>query len=430
LQVQSIAREDLMDKKIKILTLSDHPLSPSGVGTQTKYFIEALIKTGKFQFVSLGGAMKHDNYDAQKIAPYEDDWIVIPVDGYGDDKKIRSIIRNEKPDILWFMTDPRFYEWLWFMENEIRPLMPMVYYHVWDNHPAPLFNRAFYLSNDLIVSISKVTHEVVSEAAPEVENIYHPHAVNPDVFKPKTEAEISQLMEKSFPQDKEDRMLFFWNNRNARRKQSGSLLFWFNEFADEVGRDKVRLVMHTDPNDMHGQPLQHIIQKLGNDGTMMVSNSKVPPESLADMYNMASCTINISDAEGFGLATLESLSCQTPIIVTMTGGLQEQVTDGKNWFGIGIEPASKAIIGSQQVPYIYEDRISKEDFKAALHKMYNMNKEERQQMGKMGRAHVEKNYNFDKYCEEWVKIITDVHEKHGSWENRKGYTSWEMTELT
>ena len=30
-------------KKKKILVLSDHPLSPSGVGTQTKYFIEALL---------------------------------------------------------------------------------------------------------------------------------------------------------------------------------------------------------------------------------------------------------------------------------------------------------------------------------------------------------------------------------------------------
>ena len=35
--------------------------------------------------------------------------------------------------------------------------------------------------------------------------------------------------------------------------------------------------------------------------------------------------MNISDAEGFGLATLESLACETPIIVNMTGGLQEQV---------------------------------------------------------------------------------------------------------
>ena len=419
-----------MDKKIKILTLSDHPLSPSGVGTQTKYFIEALLKTGKFQFVCLGGAIKHENYDAQKIAPYEDDWMVIPIDGYGDAPKIRSIIRNEKPDILWFMTDPRFYEWLWFMENEIRPNIPMVYYHVWDNHPAPIFNRPFYLSNDLVVSISKVTHEVVSEAAPEVENIYHPHAVDSNIFKPKTQDEIANLKKQSFPEDKEDRMLFFWNNRNARRKQSGSLLFWFNEFANEVGRDKVRLVMHTDPNDPHGQPLHHIIERLGNDGTMMESNTKVPPKTLADMYNMANCTVNISDAEGFGLATLESLSCETPIIVTMTGGLQEQVTDGEEWFGIGIEPSSKTVIGSQQVPYIYEDRINKEDFKAALHKIYNMTPDERQELGKKGRNHVMKNYSFEKYCDKWVEIMTEVYEKHGSWDERKGYNAWELKELT
>ena len=418
-----------MEKKIKVLTLSDHPLSPSGVGTQTKYFIEALLKTGKFQFVCFGGAMKHRDYSAQKVDPYGDDWVIIPIDGYGDPEKLRAAIRSEKPDIVWFMTDPRFYEWLWFMENEVRPLAPMVYYHVWDNHPAPMFNRPFYLSNDLIVSISKVTRDVVTEAAPEVENIYHPHAVDSDIFKPGTQDEIEKLRQNNFSKDKDQRTLFFWNNRNARRKQSGTLLFWFNEFANEVGREKVRLIMHTDPNDAHGQPLQHIIEKLGEDGTLMISNSKVPPQILANMYNMADCTINIADAEGFGLATLESLSCGTPIIATMTGGLQEQVTDGENWFGVGIEPSSKAIIGSQQVPYIYEDRISKEDFKAALHKIYNMTPEERKQLGEMGREHVEKNYSFEKYCEGWIEIMTEVYEKHGSWDTRKNHKTWEFREV-
>ena len=56
-------------KKIKVLTLSDHPLSPSGVGSQTKYFIEALLKTGRYEFVSFGGAMKHQDYTPMKIDP-------------------------------------------------------------------------------------------------------------------------------------------------------------------------------------------------------------------------------------------------------------------------------------------------------------------------------------------------------------------------
>tara|TARA_R110002020_G_scaffold475977_3_gene715298 strand:+ start:4037 stop:5293 length:1257 start_codon:yes stop_codon:yes gene_type:complete len=418
-----------MQKKIKVLTLSDHPLSPSGVGTQTKYFIEALLKTGKFQFICLGGAVKHRSYEPQKVSPFEDDWTIIPIDGYGDAQKIRSIIRNEKPDLLWFMTDPRFYEWLWFMENEIRPLMPMVYYHVWDNHPAPVFNRPFYLSNDLVVSISKVTHEIVSEAAPEVANIYHPHAVDPEVFKPLSREDITLVREKNLG-DNKDKVVFFWNNRNARRKQSGSLVFWFNEWANKVGRENVCLIMHTDPNDVHGQPLEHLIEHVGNDGVIMVSNTKVPPNILANMYNMADCTINISDAEGFGLATLESLSCGTPIIVNMTGGLQEQVTDGEEWFGVGIEPSSKAIIGSQQVPYIYEDRISKEDFHSALDRIYEMSKTEREEMGLKGRQHIEKNYNFEKYCHGWMDIMMDMHEKHGSWGSREGYKPWDFREVT
>ena len=105
--------------------------------------------------------------------------------------------------------------------------------------------------------------------------------------------------------------------------------------------------MHTDLRDPHGQPLDVLAGHLGLDkGQVMFSTQKVPPESLAAIYNMADVVVNISDAEGFGLGTLEALSCETPIIVNMTGGLQEQVTDGEDWFGIGIEPASKAIIGS------------------------------------------------------------------------------------
>ena len=42
-----------MTKKIKVLTLGDHPLSPSGVGTQSKNVFESLLKSGKFEILSL-----------------------------------------------------------------------------------------------------------------------------------------------------------------------------------------------------------------------------------------------------------------------------------------------------------------------------------------------------------------------------------------
>lgn len=416
-------------EKKKILFISDHPMAPSGVGTQTKYVIESLMQTGRYKVVCLGGAMKHNDYSPQKVSPWGEDWVVYPVDGYGTPEMIRSALFNERPDMIWFMTDPRFYGWLWSMENEIRPHIPMVYYHVWDNYPYPTYNKSSYDSTDVIASISKVTYDIVNNVSPSVENHYVPHAVDSKVFVPLSDSDITELKNKQFGEN-DSRVTFFWNNRNARRKMTGSLIFWFNEFAEQVGPENVRLLMHTDPTDQHGQNLNGIISNLGaDDGRILISKEKVSPEILASMYNMADCTLNISDAEGFGLATLESLSCQTPIIVNMTGGLQEQVTNGKDWFGIGIEPSSKAVIGSQTVPFIYEDRISKEDFISALKKMYNMTSGERKLLGMKGRNHVVENYNFNNFKKQWVNLIDSVVENHGSWDTRQGYESWEIKEI-
>ena len=423
-------------RKIKVLTISDHPLSPSGVGTQTKYVIEALLRSGKFEVVSLGGAIRHPDHQPQKTEEWGDLWTIYPVDGYGTPDAVRSILRTERPDILWFMTDPRFFGWLWMIEQEVRPLVPLIYYHVWDNKPYPMFNQKFYDSNDMVVTISKVTDDIVANVSPTVAREYLPHAVDGSVFAPMAQDEINAFKKVFFkiPEGEEDnKFTFFWNNRNARRKQTGSIMWWFKDFLDEVGHDKARLLMHTDPKDQHGQDMIAIMERTGmTEGQILLSTQKIPPQQLAKMYNAVDCTINVSDAEGFGLATLESLSCGTPIIVNMTGGLQDQVTDGTKWFGIGIEPSSKAIIGSQDVPYIYEDRISKEDFINALKEMYNMSAADRSALGLSGREFTLNNFNFQNFGQRWVNLLEEVHENFGSWnhpEGRKNYKGWEHTEL-
>ena len=417
-----------MTKK-KILVLSDHPLSPSGVGTQTRYMIEALLKTGKYEFVCLGGAMKHQDYTPKQVEGWGKDWRIFPVDGYGTPEIIRSLLQKEKPDLLWFMTDPRFYGWLWEMENEVRANVPMVYYHVWDNYPAPVFNGIFYRSTDEVVCISKLTYDVVREVSPEVFSHHIPHAVNSEFFyKYKTQEERERIdiiknrlvVESSVNYKNPNKKIFFWNNRNARRKQSGTLIWWFKQYLDDVGHDKAMLLMHTDARDQH----------LGvDDGQVMLSTNKVPPSDLANIYNTADFTINISDAEGFGLATLESLACGTPIIVNMTGGLQEQVTNGTDWFGWGIQPASRAVIGSLQVPYIYEDRISREDFHNTLKKALNVSNKSYKKMSLQGLNHVANNYSFEQFNKNWVEAIDKIIERQGSWKTRKDYKRWHLLEV-
>ena len=417
------------NQKKRVLVIADSPLAPSGVGGQTKYMIESLLKTGEYKFFCLAGALKHQDYRLQKVEPYGDDWVIKPVDGYGDHNIVRAVVRDFRPDVLWFMTDPRFYVWLWQIENEIRQNVPMVYYHVWDNYPYPKYNKRFYDSNDVICTISKVTDDIVRNVSPSVDCHHIPHTVDTEIFR-KSTPETVQRIRKMITGPK-DKMVFFWNNRNARRKQSGTLIFWFKEFLDRVGHDKATLLMHTEPHDPHGQDLVAIIESLGLDkqDQVVLSTTKVPPLELASIYSSVDCTINISDAEGFGLGTLESLSCETPIIVNMTGGLQEQVTDGEQWFGIGLQPSSKAVIGSQDVPYIYEDRLNGEDFISALEKFYNLTEQERLTMGKNGRKHVLDNFGFDKYSKNWINVFKHVEEKYGSWENRKNYKNWEFKEI-
>jgi len=412
-----------MSKKIKIITISDHPLSPSGVGTQTKYVCEALLKSGRFEILSLGGAMKHHDYTPITVDPYGQDWRVIPVDGYGTQEMIRSVIRNERPDALWIMTDPRFYEWLWAIENEIRALCPIVYYHVWDNYPYPEFNQKYYESNDHIACISKLTHDVVKNVAPNTSSSYIPHAVNPDIFIPLDKENRLKLREENVVPEDKDKFIVFWNNRNARRKHSGTLIWWFAEWVKQRNlHDKAQLLLHTDPRDVHGQDLEAIIQRVGLvNREILLSTQKVTQEQMAIFYNLVDVTVNISDAEGFGLSTLESLACGTPIIANMTGGLQDQVV-GVDVYGVPLFPVAKAIIGSQTVPYIYEDRVSKDQFLSALSNMYDLGLDGRLELGRKGAQHVQENYNFKNFESKWVDTMLKVHETEGSWESRNHNT--------
>ena len=113
----------------------------------------------------------------------------------------------------------------------------------------------------------------------------------------------------------------------------------------------------------------------------------------------------------------------------MTGGLQEQIIGDGGPFGVPLFPTSKAIIGSQQVPYIYEDRINKDHFLSALDNMYDMGPEERTRLGQLGREHVLKNYNFDDFQNKWVDLMLKIHQREGSWETRTNYNGITFKEI-
>ncbi len=397
-------------KKKKVLVLSDHALSTSGVGVQTRHLINGLLEKypGQWCFRQFGAAIKHENYDPVVVNP---DFIIKPTDGFGDPDLIRQTLASEKPDLLLIFTDPRFFEWLFTMEDEVHQICPIAWWHVWDNHPYPQFNNSFYEATDLINCHSHLTYTMIKERFPE-KTKFIPHTLPNDIYYPLKEQAVTEAKVGLLGNGCKDDFILFWVNRNARRKRPNDLLWAWKIFMDKVkadGKSDAKLILHTDPRDMEGPNMQATASHLGIDSSVIFSTDRIDFSKMNILHNISDCCINISYAEGFGLATLEAMQCGKPIIALKTGGLTRQVVDHRDGSenGVALDVDFKTMVGSQQVPYIYEDYGSVEKTAEAIYKIYSMPKEERKKLGQKSRDYVMSEFSYDKMLESWNQTMSD-----------------------
>ncbi len=381
----------------------------SGVGTQSRFLIHGLVATGRYSFRCLGGAIKHPNYDPIVVNP---DFIIKPVDGFGDRNMIRNLLINEKPDAVLLFTDPRQFMWLWEMEDEIHQVCPIAYWHVWDNDPYPAFNDVWYRSTDLINCLSHKTYELVKPHFPERTN-YIPHAFPKEVYHPLPVETVKQLRSVNY-KERADWFIGAWINRNATRKMPNDVLMSWKMFLDDLekkeGHRKAMLVMHTDPQDTEGPNLFATVENLGLTGNVVFSTQKVDFNDMNALYNSVDFIVNVSKAEGFGLATLSGLMVGKPIIALKTGGMTRQVVDYRDGteHGVVIDPACRVLVGSQMVPYIFDDHFKHEDLSAAFQKVYSMSPEEKEVLAKKNIAYAEHEFGYEKMISEWDRTLDKV----------------------
>jgi len=386
-------------KKLKVVIVSDDIRFPSGVSNITKQII--LNTVGDFDWVQM--AARYDQVErnsvidvsesVKKITGVDDAYVrLYCTSGYGDYATYNKILNSESPDILLHMSDPHYFSWIYENEHEIRKKIPIGYYHVWDNDPTPVFNRSIYHSCDSIASISKLTHKLVDDVTKgEVPNEYIPHGVDINVFKKLDETQTNKCRLNLL--DIECNFVLFCNNKNLKRKQLLNLLESYQVFCESISKKDANhtlLLLHTNPVGRNTSNLYDASDYINTLGNVKFSNSVVGESTLTQMYNVADATINIASNEGFGLSTLESLSCETPIIVNKTGGLNEQIDDNNTW-GIGISPSSRILNGSPRVPFLYEDILDKNSVSMAIKNIYEMSTELRSQMGKLAREFVIRN---------------------------------------
>jgi len=449
----------------KILLMCDDIRTHSGIGTIARELV--LSTCHHFNWVNLGAAISHPEHgkrldlsqDTSTTAGIEDASVTLyPFDGYGNADVVRQIMNLEQPDAIFLITDPRYWTWLFQIENEIRRKVPIIYLNIWDDYPAPMYNKSYYESCDALFGISKQTVNinklVLGDKVKGKIIEYVPHGLNDEIFYPIDESyeqyeEFTTFKNNLFDGKKYEFVTLF-NSRNIRRKQIPDTIWAYKQFIDKLTPEeahKCALVLHTQKVDPNGTDLPAVIEALCGDDPkyhIIFSEQKLTPHQMSWLYNCADVQIQLTSNEGWGLSLTEAMLCGKPIIANVTGGMQDQMRF-ENEKGLWIDfddqfpsnhtgvykkcgpwafpvfPTSRSIVGSPPTPYIWDDRCEASDAANQIYNVWSLSPERRKEIGLLARQWAtgdEACFTSKKMGE---KIITYVNQLFTSWTPRKHY---------
>lgn len=463
------------EQRKNILLLTDDIRLHSGVGNIGK---EIVLHTAHcYNWYNLGGAINHPELgkifdisdDINKTTGLTDSKVIIqPNNGYGEPQQIRDLIKREKIDAIFLITDPRYFIWLFKMENEIRKEIPIAYLNIWDDYPAPMYNKAYYESCDLLMGISKQTVNinklVLGEKAKGKIIDYVPHGMNSKVFYPipKEDKEYNQVIEfrnKITKSPTDNPFILFFNSRNIRRKSIPDTMLAWKYFIDQLSEEESKncyFILHTDLINDAGTDLQAVADYLfsGNSHSNIIfSTNKLSAQHLNYLYNLADAQILLSSAEGWGLSLTEALLTGTPIIANVTGGMQDQMRfedEEGNWIDFDAEipsnhtgaykkhgkwafpvfPNNRSLVGSPPTPYIWDDRCCPEEASKQIMELYKMGSTKRKELGKAGydwATSDEAGFTSEHMSK---RVITSLDKLFNTWTPRSHYELIDTSKVT
>ncbi len=261
-----------------------------------------------------------------------------------------------------------------------------------------------------------------------------PHGINSNEFKPLEKNHPSILkLKKEYFKDKDYSFVVGFNSRNAHRKHPANLILAFKSFCASISKEeaaKCALVLHTDEVCEAGTDLTATIKAMAPECNIYIDDSRKTPDEMIAFYNICDVVANISSNEGFGLSIAESIMCGTPVIATVTGGLQDQlgITDdngkpvefnlefGTNCTGRyrnhgkwarPIWPKVHNVQGSPPTPYILDDLTNYDDIADAIAYWYVAGSEKREECGAEGRrwAMNEGGISAKNMCDQFIKAM-------------------------
>ena len=405
-----------------ILIISDDCRLHSGVANQSAEIIKGLYNKG-YNVIQIGvSGHKIPSTKIDYKFPSGEQCTIYTSQSYDDLNLIFNIIRNDKPNCLFLFTDPHRYVQIWLNARTIRANCPIYYYSLWDTellphaHGKQHYLTPIYENCDTIACISKqsenftrqIVNKITEQDRPNV--TYIPHGQDKEIYKPLPKDEVIVARDRFFQGRQYDFVALFVG-RNQLRKKPADLIYawqrWVETMPEYLAR-KCALICHTELDSHFGTNLLEVCGALAPNTNIFIDSESRSAEQMNVLYNMADVTFSVSNAEGFGIPTLESLLAGTPIAASVTGGLQDQIgffddagmpmkfdsSFGTNAEGryrnhgiwsYPIYPAAREIIGSTVTPYLFNDVVSHEGIMEALQYWYDTSSEERERRGERGR---------------------------------------------
>jgi len=306
----------------KILWISDHPGTDggftSGMGRVTREFCKRLNRD--FQVI-VGGW----HYQGEPL-PY--DFPVVRVEKGVDQNaynSLKNVIVRVQPEMIVLFGDYFYFPFTPALKQEF-PNIKLVGYINVDSEPL-LYNMVPSLKCfDKIICSTYWGMELISELDPTLKPRCVYHGMDFDVFKP-----LDDCVFQGIPK-KHNQFIVVNNQQNTMRHNVITAIEAFCKFAD--GKKDAKMIANTDPNDPCGYRLGEILKYLPSPQNVILPRDKnmlmgMKDEELNKLYNIGTCMLSTTTAEGVGFSVLESFATKLPVLATKYSSIKELLADGR-----------------------------------------------------------------------------------------------------
>jgi len=349
--------KDKPSDKLRIMPVSDSPWAPTGFGTNTKNVSAILYNEG--HHIGFAGCQnsRHGKWytpwplgQTEKEVAFENLPILYPGQERFGEKSFPHWVDTFKPDLILghldfqmfkHMTDaktpqavtiPFFHPQTGKIINrkERNELMNKAYKAVlkgapwklsviipYDGEPSVPSWKEQIDAIDYPIAMSRYG-QIGLKKDFDVDCTYMPHGVDTGLFKPK----IKPLYD---GKPKPDAFIVGCVARNQHRKNIPRLVKGFAQFVknNNIKPDQAKLMLHMDWNDAMGWKFPDFAAQYGIEEYLMApmmghldGGQAATEQEMADLYNCMDVFVLPTAGEGFGIPTLEAMSCGVPICVT------------------------------------------------------------------------------------------------------------------